>query len=218
MLRALGYAAAVVALVQLVRSMDLSGVGGLLRAAGPALPLVFGPFMVQLALESGSWRLLLGRLGHHVAWRAALRSILGAEGVRLAFPGGAAAGDALRPVLFRRFAGVPFGDGAAVLAIRKLCHLFTQGLPTAAPSRWSASTTCSTRSTSGASSFGRGESGSTRRARKRGARARHRYIASLETAGASARPFRLCDENVSATGRCPDATPHGIAAQIRSAA
>jgi Lysylphosphatidylglycerol synthase TM region len=127
-LRGAGYAAAALALAQLVRSIDLSRVGSVVRGAWPALPLVLVPFVAQLALEAGSWRLFLGRLGHRVRWRAALRATLGAEGVRLAFPGGAAAGDALRPALFRRCAGVPFGDGLAVLGTRKLCHLFTQGM------------------------------------------------------------------------------------------
>jgi hypothetical protein len=126
--RALGYAVAALALLRLVQSIDLSGVGHLVTAAGPVLPLVLVPFIIQLALEAGAWHMFLGRLRYAVPWRAALRATLGAEGVRLAFPGGAAAGDALRPALFRRLAGVPLGDGAAVLAVRKLCHLFTQGV------------------------------------------------------------------------------------------
>jgi hypothetical protein len=127
LLRTAAWLVALGALVQLVRTLDLRGVDTLLGSAGSALSLALAPFAVQLALEAVSWRLLLARLGHFVPWSAALRAGAGAEAVRLALPGGAAAGDALRPVLFRRYAGVPLGDGAAALAARKLCHVATQG-------------------------------------------------------------------------------------------
>jgi hypothetical protein len=63
-LRLGAYVVAALALLQFVRSVDLAGVGALLRAVGPFAPLALLPFALQMILESGSWRLLLGRLGH----------------------------------------------------------------------------------------------------------------------------------------------------------
>jgi hypothetical protein len=126
-LRLCAYLVAVLALLQLLRSVDLAGVGALLRAVGPFAPLALLPFAFQVILESGSWRLLLGRLGHPVRWRTSLRVTLGADAIRLSLLGGTAIADGLRPVLFRRHGGVPLSDGTSALAVRKLCHLGSQG-------------------------------------------------------------------------------------------
>ncbi len=127
-LRLGGYAVAGLALVRLFWTIDLEGVGALLRGVGPYAPLALLPFGLQVVLESGSWRLLLARLGHPVGWRQSLRVTVGAEAVRLCFPGGTAVADGLRPLLFWRHAKVPLSDGASALAVRKLCHLATQGV------------------------------------------------------------------------------------------
>jgi len=126
--RLLAYAVAVLALFKLGRSVDLAGVGALLARVGPAGLVALTPFAMQVAIESATWRFLLGYLGHAVPWVAALRVTFGAEGVRLCFPGGAVVGDGLRPVLFWRYGGVPMRDGAAVLAVRKLGQVGAQGL------------------------------------------------------------------------------------------
>jgi hypothetical protein len=122
------YVVAALALLQFVRSVDLAGVGALLGAVGPFAPLALLPFALQTILESGSWRLLLARLGHHVKRGTSLRVTLGAEAIRMCLPGGTAIADGLRPVLFRRHGGVPLSDGTSALVVRKLCHLGSQGV------------------------------------------------------------------------------------------
>jgi glycosyltransferase 2 family protein len=126
--RVLGYAVAAFALVELVRTVDLSGARELVTRVGPSGFVVLIPFAIQVVLEASTWRLLLARLGHHVRWVVALRTTLGAEGVRLCFPGGAVVGDSLRPVLFWQRGKVPIRDGAAVLAVRKLGQVGAQGV------------------------------------------------------------------------------------------
>jgi len=126
--RALAYLVAVIALFKLGRSVDLVGVGTLLGRVGPAGLVALAPFLLQVVIEAGTWRLLAGQLGHRVRWLPALRSTLGAEGVRLCFPGGAVVGDGLRTILFSRYGALPVRDGAAVLAVRKLGQISAQGL------------------------------------------------------------------------------------------
>ena len=126
--RLLAYAVGAASMAQLLRTIDLSEATAVVAGAGPAVALALAPLGLQILLEAVSWRALLSRLGRTVRQGAALRVSLVGEGVRLAFPGGAAAGDAARTALFRVEAGVPVPDGAAALAIRKLCHLATQGV------------------------------------------------------------------------------------------
>lgn len=105
--RALAYAVGVLALFQLGRSVDLTGASALLARVGPLGLVALTPFAVQVVMEAATWRLLLGQLGHRIRWAVALRTTLGAEGVRLCFPGGAVVGDGLRPVLFWQRGAVP---------------------------------------------------------------------------------------------------------------
>ncbi len=101
--------------------------GATLRAAGPVAALALLPFGLQVLLECGSWRVLLAKLGQAVSWGVAVRANLGAEAVRLSLPAGAAVAEGLRPVLFARHGGVTMSHALSAVAVRKLCHLGTQG-------------------------------------------------------------------------------------------
>lgn len=121
------YSVALLALVELIRNADLHGVAGAIGRTGPLSAVVVLPFGIQMLLEAESWRLLLGRLGHRVSWTVSLRATMSAEAVRMCFPGGSAVADGLRPVIFKRQGGVPLGVATSALAVRKLCHIGSEG-------------------------------------------------------------------------------------------
>jgi len=127
-LRAAAYVLAASALVWLLSTTDLGAVRTTLAAIGPLAALVLVPLGLQITLEAVSWRLLLRRLGHGVGLGTAWRVNVQAEAVRLSLPGGPPVAEAMRPMLFARLRSVALADAASALVVRKICHLFTQGV------------------------------------------------------------------------------------------
>jgi hypothetical protein len=124
-LRILSWTVAAVALAVFAASID-AAVRAALRLAGAAALLALVPFGAQVVVGPGAGASSCGACAATCdatrhgppCWRA----------VRMSFPGGAVVADGLRPALFARRAAVPLRDGVATLAVRKLCHLATQGL------------------------------------------------------------------------------------------
>jgi uncharacterized membrane protein YbhN (UPF0104 family) len=90
-----------------------------IRGAGAWLALVPLPTLIAMSLDTVAWRRILLVLGCRVSWRRLLELRLSVESVVLAVPGGSVAGEGMKLALLARRMAVPFGAGAASLALTK---------------------------------------------------------------------------------------------------
>lgn len=109
----------IVVLLRAIGSTDLARAARAVRGAGWWLALVPLPTLVAMSLDSWAWRRILQVLGRTVSWRVLLELRLSVESIVLALPGGSVAGEGMKLALIERRLAVPFGTGAASLALTK---------------------------------------------------------------------------------------------------
>ena len=109
----------VAVLLRAIGSTDLARAARAVRGAGWWLMLVPLPTLVAMSLDTWAWRRILQLLGRHVSWRRLLELRLSVESIVLALPGGSLAGEGMKLALLQRRLDVPFGTGAASLALTK---------------------------------------------------------------------------------------------------
>jgi glycosyltransferase 2 family protein len=121
-------AAAVAAVLALLRGADGARLWALIAGRGPIMVLVLLPFLIGMAVDTVGWQAVLARLGRPLPYLSLLRIRLAAEGALLSLPGGAIAAEALKPMLLDRVHGVPVRDAAASLVVKKTLVVLSHGI------------------------------------------------------------------------------------------
>ena len=109
----------IVVLLRAIGTTDLARAAREVRGAGAWLVLVPLPTLLAMSLDSWAWRRILLVLGRAVSWRRLLELRLSVEAIVLALPGGSVAGEGMKLALMDRRMSIPFGTGAASLALTK---------------------------------------------------------------------------------------------------
>jgi uncharacterized protein (TIRG00374 family) len=121
-------AAAVVLFVMTLRSADLGRALSLIRALGPALPLLLVPQIVAISLDALGWQLAFRGLSRFVPLRLLVAVRLAADAVFMSLPSGAVIAEALQPYLLRRRGNLPFEEAVVGTVARKIFIILSQGL------------------------------------------------------------------------------------------
>lgn len=106
-------------LLRAIGSTDLARAARSVRGAGWWLLLVPLPTLLAMSLDVWAWQRILQLLDSTVSRVRLLVLRLSVESVVLALPGGSVAGEGMKLALMERRLGVPFGTGAASLALTK---------------------------------------------------------------------------------------------------
>ena len=109
----------IVVVLRAIGSTDLARAARAVRGARWWLALVPLPTLVAMSLDTWGWRRILQVLGRNISWRRLLELRLSVESIVLALPGGSVAGEGMKLALMERRMAVPFGTGAASLALTK---------------------------------------------------------------------------------------------------
>lgn len=109
----------IVVLLRAIGTTDLARAARAVRGAGAWLVLVPLPTLLAMSLDAWAWRRILLVLGRAVSWRRLLELRLSVESIVLALPGGSVAGEGMKLALMQRRLAIPFGTGAASLALTK---------------------------------------------------------------------------------------------------
>jgi hypothetical protein len=126
--RLLPVVAAVALFVLTLRSADLGRAFSLIRALGPALPLLLIPHVTAVALDAFGWQLAFQGLSRFVRLRLLVAVRLAADAVFMSLPSGAVIAEALQPYLLRRRAQLPFEEAVVGTVARKIFIILSQGL------------------------------------------------------------------------------------------
>src|SRR6185503_13942348 len=102
--------AAVALFVLTLRSADLGRALSLIRALGPALPLLLLPHIAAVSLDAFGWQLAFRGLARFVRLRVLLAVRLAADAVFMSLPSGAVIAEALQPYLLRRRGQLPLEE------------------------------------------------------------------------------------------------------------
>ncbi len=111
-----------------LRAADLGRALSLIRALGPALPLLLLPQIVAVSLDAFGWRIVFRNLGRAVGLRLLIAVRLAADAVFMSLPSGAVIAEALQPYLLRRRGGLPFEEAVVGVIARKIFIILSQGL------------------------------------------------------------------------------------------
>ena len=106
-------------LLRAIGTTDLARAARAVRGAGAWLALVPLPTLLAMSLDAWAWRRILLVLGRAVSWRRLVELRLSVESIVLALPGGSVAGEGMKLALMERRMAIPFGTGAASLALTK---------------------------------------------------------------------------------------------------
>jgi Lysylphosphatidylglycerol synthase TM region len=120
--------AAMALFVLTLRSADLGRALSLIRALGPALPLLLLPHIAAVALDAFGWQLAFHGLSRFVRLRLLVAVRLAADAVFMSLPSGAVIAEALQPYLLRRRAQLPFEEAVVGTVARKIFIILSQGL------------------------------------------------------------------------------------------
>jgi uncharacterized protein (TIRG00374 family) len=126
--RLLPVVAAVALFVLTLRSADLGRAFSLIRALGPALPLLLLPQIGAICLDALGWQLAFRGLSRFVRLRLLVAVRLAADAVFMSLPSGAVIAEALQPYLLRRRGQLPFEEAIVGTAARKIFIILSQGL------------------------------------------------------------------------------------------
>ena len=118
-LRGAGALVAAFLVSRAVLDADLAKTGALLAAAGPAVLLVFLPYLGVLAIDTAAWRRLFAVLGRRVAYAPLLMVRLSAEAINMSLPLGAVFAETMNPVLLKRRCDVPVREAVVGMAAKK---------------------------------------------------------------------------------------------------
>ncbi len=111
-----------------LRAANLGRALSLIRALGPALPLLLLPQLMAVSLDALGWRLVFRNLGRSVRLRALIAVRLAADAVFMSLPSGAVIAEALQPYLLRRRGGLPFEEAVVGVIARKIFVILSQGV------------------------------------------------------------------------------------------
>jgi uncharacterized protein (TIRG00374 family) len=128
LVRLVPVAAAVVLFVMTLRSADLGRALSLIRALGPALPLLLVPQIAAVSLDALGWHLAFRGLGRFVRVRLLVAVRLAADAIFMSVPSGAVIAEALQPYLLRRRGNLPFEEAVVGTVARKIFIISSQGL------------------------------------------------------------------------------------------
>jgi len=109
----------IVVVLRAIGATDLERAARAVRGAGAWLALVPLPTLLAMSLDAWAWRRILLVLGRAVSWGRLLELRLSVESIVLALPGGSVAGEGMKLALMERRLAIPFGAGAASLALTK---------------------------------------------------------------------------------------------------
>jgi len=119
---------AVALFVLTLRSADLGRALSLIRALGPALPLLLLPNIAAVSLDAFGWQLAFRGLSRFVRLRILVAVRLAADAIFMSLPSGSVIAEALQPYLLRRRGHLPFEEAVVGTVARKIFIIFSQGL------------------------------------------------------------------------------------------
>ncbi|NTU58205.1 MAG: flippase-like domain-containing protein [Chlorobiaceae bacterium] len=114
----------------LFSKVDLQSSARLIGSIGVSSLLIPLPYLFLHLLETEAWRRLFPSGPKQVSFFRLFKIQVVSETVSMTLPAGVAVGEPLRPLLCRRFLGIPIPDGFASAAVRKLLLGMTQGIYT----------------------------------------------------------------------------------------
>jgi hypothetical protein len=125
-----GLLVGVILISYLFSKVDLQRSARLIGSIGFSSLLIPLPFLFLHLLETAAWQKLFPAGSGPVNFFRLFKIQVVSETVSMTLPAGVAVGEPLRPLLCRRFLGVPLPDGFASVAVRKLLLGATQGIYT----------------------------------------------------------------------------------------
>jgi uncharacterized protein (TIRG00374 family) len=117
--RMLGWALGIAAIVAVARHANVREALPILVGVGPLILIGLVPYLVQIALDARAWQTLLGTLGYSVPWPRLVTIRLATEAVLLTVPGGSVVGESLKPYLLTRVTSVPISHTIASIGIKR---------------------------------------------------------------------------------------------------
>jgi uncharacterized membrane protein YbhN (UPF0104 family) len=125
-----GLLVGVILIAYLFSKVDLQSSARLIGSIGLSSLLILVPYLFLHLLETAAWQKLFPPGSEPVRFFRLFKIQVVSETVSMTLPAGVAVGEPLRPLLCRRFLGVPLPDGFASVAVRKLLLGMTQGIYT----------------------------------------------------------------------------------------
>jgi uncharacterized membrane protein YbhN (UPF0104 family) len=125
-----GLLVGVILIAYLFSKVDLKNSARLISSIGFSSLLILLPYLFLHLLETAAWQKLFPVGSGPVSFFKLFKIQVVSETVSMTLPAGVAVGEPLRPLLCRRFLGIPLPDGFASVAVRKLLLGATQGIYT----------------------------------------------------------------------------------------
>ena len=111
-----------------LRNADLAITYRLIRNLGWSALLIPVSEMVWTLAHAEAWRRILNLLGHRPSLASLTPALFTAESARQTFPAGPAVSESLAAVLLKQRFAIPYSDGVASLAIKKLLVVSTNAV------------------------------------------------------------------------------------------
>ncbi len=112
----------------LLDTSQISAALALLSSRGPSILWALLPYLAVVALETASWKTILGCLDQPVSFGRLLHVRLAIETVAKAIPGGTIAAEGLKLYLVNTYCAVPLSQAAVSLSVLKVLLVTTQAL------------------------------------------------------------------------------------------
>ncbi len=125
-----GLLVGVILIAYLFSKVDLKSSARLIGSIGFSSLLIPLPFLLLHLIETAAWQKLFPPGLRPTSFFKLFKIQVVSETISMTLPAGVAVGEPLRPLLCRRFLGIPLPDGFASVAVRKLLLGMTQGIYT----------------------------------------------------------------------------------------
>ncbi|ACF14538.1 conserved hypothetical protein [Chloroherpeton thalassium ATCC 35110] len=118
----------VVTLGVLFHEIDTGKALDLISGLGFSGILIFLPYIVVSMLDTLGWKAVFGETTQRINFGKLMKIRIIAEAMMMSIPAGVAVAETVKPVLLKRWLGVPTAQGVASVAIKKMLLGFAQGI------------------------------------------------------------------------------------------
>jgi len=112
----------------LFREIDTGKAWVLITGLGISGILVFLPYAVVSACDTLGWKAVFGETTQPVYFSSLMKIRIIGEAMMMSLPAGVAVAESVKPVLLKRWLGVPTAQGVASVAIKKMLLGVSQGI------------------------------------------------------------------------------------------